>query len=63
MAKNNYHGTMSYMQRNFDKRLDTTKSEGSKVLYHFYIIIIQKNKIRIHIKFQNMHMELIITML
>ena len=23
--KNNYHGTMSYMQRNFDKRLDTTK--------------------------------------
>ena len=29
--KNNYHGTMSYMERNFDKRLDTTKLvEGSK---------------------------------
>ena len=29
--KNNYHGKMSYMQRNFDKRLDTTKLvEGSK---------------------------------
>ena len=29
--KNNYHGKMSYMERNFDKRLDTTKLvEGSK---------------------------------
>jgi len=39
--KNNYHGTMSYMQRNFDKRLDTTKLvEGSKsvisLLYNYY---------------------------
>ena len=29
--KNNYHGKMSYMERNFDKRMDTTKLvEGSK---------------------------------
>ena len=29
--KNNYHGKMSYMERNFDKRLDTSKLvEGSK---------------------------------
>ena len=29
--KNNYHGKMSYMERNYDKRLDTTKLvEGSK---------------------------------
>ena len=29
--KNNYHGKMSYMERNFDKRLDTTKLvENSK---------------------------------
>ena len=29
--KNNFHGKMSYMERNFDKRLDTTKLvEGSK---------------------------------
>ena len=39
--KNNYHGTMSYMGRNFDKRLDTTKLvEGSKsvisLLYNYY---------------------------
>ena len=39
--KNNYHGTMSYMERNFDKRLDTTKLvEESKrvisVLYNYY---------------------------
>ena len=39
--KNNYHGTMSYMERNFDKRLDTTKLvEGSKsvisLLYNYY---------------------------
>ena len=39
--KNNYHGKMSYMQRNFDKRLDTTKLvEGSKsaisLLYNYY---------------------------
>ena len=38
---NNYHGTMSYMERNFDKRLDTTKLvEGSKsvisLLYNYY---------------------------
>ena len=39
--KNNYHGKMSYMERNFDKRLDTTKLvEGSKsvisLLYNYY---------------------------
>ena len=39
--KNNYHGTMSYMERNFDKRLDTTKLvEGSKsvisLLFNYY---------------------------
>ena len=29
--KNNYHGKMSYMERNFDKRMDRTKLvEGSK---------------------------------
>ena len=29
--KNNYHGKMSYMERNFDKRLDTSKLvKGSK---------------------------------
>ena len=29
--KNNYHGRMLYMERNYDKRLDTTKLvEGSK---------------------------------
>jgi epoxyqueuosine reductase QueG len=63
--KNNYHGTMSYMERNFDKRLDTTKLvEGSKSVISLYLIIIQKrNKIQILIKFQNMHMVLIIIML
>ena len=39
--KNNYHGKMSYMERNFDKRMDTTKLvEGSKsvisLLYNYY---------------------------
>ncbi len=39
--KNNFHGKMSYMERNFDKRLDTTKLvEGSKsvisLLYNYY---------------------------
>ena len=39
--KNNYHGKMTYMERNFDKRLDTTKLvEGSKsvisLLYNYY---------------------------
>jgi len=39
--KKNYHGKMSYMERNFDKRLDTTKLvEGSKsvisLLYNYY---------------------------
>ena len=39
--KNNYHGKMSYMERNFDKRLDTSKLvEGSKsvisLLYNYY---------------------------
>ena len=38
---NNYHGKMSYMERNFDKRMDTTKLvEGSKsvisLLYNYY---------------------------
>ena len=38
---NNYHGKMSYMERNFEKRLDTTKLvEGSKsvisLLYNYY---------------------------
>ena len=34
--KNNYHGKMSYMERNFDKRLDTTKLvEGSKSVISF----------------------------
>ena len=29
--KNNYHGKMSYMERNFDKRMDTRKLvDGSK---------------------------------
>ena len=40
--KNNYHGKMSYMERNFDKRMDTTKLvEGSKsvisLLYNYYL--------------------------
>ena len=39
--KNNFHGKMSYMERNFDKRLDPTKLvEGAKsiisVLYNYY---------------------------
>ena len=39
--KNNYHGKMSYMERNFDKRLDTTKLvENSKsvisLTYNYY---------------------------
>ena len=39
--KNNYHGKMSYMERNFDKRLDTSKLvEGSKsvisLLYNYF---------------------------
>ena len=39
--KNSYHGKMSYMERNFDKRMDTTKLvEGSKsvisLLYNYY---------------------------
>jgi len=39
--KNNYHGKMSYMERNFDKRMDTTKLvQGSKsvisLLYNYY---------------------------
>ena len=39
--KNNYHGKMSYMERNFDTRMDTTKLvEGSKsvisLLYNYY---------------------------
>ena len=39
--KNNYHGKMSYMERNFDKRMDTSKLvEGSKsvisLLYNYY---------------------------
>ena len=39
--KNNFHGKMSYMERNFDKRLDTTKLvEGSKsvvsLLYNYF---------------------------
>ena len=39
--KNNYHGEMSYMERNFDKRLDTTKLvEDSKsvisLTYNYY---------------------------
>jgi len=39
--KNTYHGKMSYMERNFDKRMDTTKLvEGSKsvisLLYNYY---------------------------
>ncbi len=41
--KNNYHGKMSYMERNFDKRMDTSKLvEGSKsvisLLYNYYPI-------------------------
>ena len=41
LLKNNYHGKMSYMERNFDKRMDTTKLvEGSKsvisLLYNYY---------------------------
>ena len=39
--KNNYHGKMSYMERNFDKRMDTTKLvSGSKsvisLLFNYY---------------------------
>ena len=39
--KNNYHGKMSYMERNFDKRMDTTKLvAGSKsvisLLFNYY---------------------------
>ena len=39
--RNNFHGKMSYMERNFDKRLDTTKLvEGSKsvisLLYNYF---------------------------
>ena len=39
--KNNYHGQMSYMERNFDKRMDTTKLvAGSKsvisLLFNYY---------------------------
>ena len=39
--KNNYHGKMSYMERNFDKRLDTTRLvEDSKsvisLTYNYY---------------------------
>ena len=39
--KNNYHGKMNYMERNFDKRLDTSKLvEGSKsvisLLYNYF---------------------------
>ena len=41
--KNNYHGKMSYMERNFDKRMDTSRLvEGSKsvisLLYNYYPI-------------------------
>ena len=51
--KNNYHGKMSYMERNFDKRLDTTKLvEGSKsvisLLYNYY----PKKKINSHNNFK-----------
>ena len=43
--KNNYHGKMSYMERNFDKRMDTTKLvEGSKSVISCFIIIIQLNE-------------------
>ena len=39
--KNNYHGQMSYMERNFDKRMDTRKLvDGSKsvisLLFNYY---------------------------
>ena len=39
--KDNYHGQMSYMERNFDKRMDTTKLvAGSKsvisLLFNYY---------------------------
>ena len=62
--KNNYHGKMSYMERNFDKRLDTSKLvEGSKsvisLLYNYYP---KTKKIQNHLKFRNMHMVKIITL-
>ena len=46
--KNNYHGKMSYMERNFDKRLDTTKLvEGSKsvisLTYNYFPKRVLKN--------------------
>ena len=46
--KNNYHGKMSYMERNFDKRLDTTKLvEGSKsvisLTYNYFPKKVLKN--------------------
>ena len=50
---------MSYMERNFDKRMDTTKLvEGSKSVISLFIIIILLNElITIKIlKYQNMHM-------
>ena len=64
--KNNYHGKMSYMERNFDKRMDTTKLvEGSKsvisLLYNYYPSTKINNEIIS--KYQNMHMVKIIILL
>ena len=65
--KNNYHGKMSYMERNFDKRMDTTKLvEGSKkcnFIAYIIIIQVQKSTMIIISKYQNMHTVKIIILL